>query len=178
MKKILLGVLVLFAVALNAQTMKGTWMLGGNANFSSARPNVSGAKSTTTIGLNPNVGYFLINNLAVGASLGLTSYSSAGLSATQFAIGPFVRYYVVDLGPKAKLFGQGQFGYGSLKFEDEDAETNVGWGLGAGVAYFLNPSIALEGLLGYNSNKSNETNAVANNAFTFNVGFQIHFGGN
>ncbi len=178
MKNFLVGILVIFAVALNAQTMKGTWLLGGTAGFNSSKPNASGAKSTTNLGLNPNVGYFVMNNLAVGASLDFNSASYDGDGYTQFAVGPFVRYYIVDLGAKAKLFGQGQFGYGSFKFKDEDAVGNIAWGLSAGVAYFLNPSIALEGSLGYNSSKSTEENAVANNTFGFNVGFQIHLGGN
>ncbi len=130
---------------LQAQTVNaGAWMIGGDAGFASAKlDNVDDA--FTTINLNPNIGYFIMDNLGVGLRLGFGTSSFGDISETQFRIGPFARYYVWQ-----GLFPQVGFNYLSYKFEDEDAETSTNIDIAVGYSLFLNNSIALEPALFYN----------------------------
>jgi hypothetical protein len=155
MKKVLfIAALVAASFAGQAQTSKGTYLLGGGAGFNST----TGA---TTWNISPNAGYFVIDNLAAGASV---SIAGAG-GGTSFGVGPFVRYYFVSLG-KAKVFGNAGFNYN--KPSVGGSTTSVG--AAAGLAYFLNQSIALETALGYTNNTTAKTSNIG-----LNVGFQIHF---
>jgi hypothetical protein len=171
MKKVVL----LFAVAIaafsaNAQTGKGTWLLGGSAGFSSGKS--SGGTSTTQFNISPDAGYFVAENVAVGGMLSFSSYKYVA-TTTNFNVAPFVRYYFLPLGTSAKLFGEGMFGFGSQKTTGFSAVNSTMWQIKAGPAFFLNESIALETALYYNSNKVKSTPAY--NTFGVNVGFQIHF---
>lgn len=175
MKKLLFIFTLLFVASssLFAQTQKGNWMIGGNATFASLK---QGDFKVTTIGISPTAGYFIANDLAIGASVNLTSYKEEDDDAeTDFSAGPFVRYYFVNLGPSAKLFGQADVAFGSTKIFGE-SEGFTDWGISAGPAIFLNPNTALEITLGYGSKKYKDADD-ATNAFGVNVGFQIHLGG-
>ncbi|HCF64180.1 MAG TPA: hypothetical protein DEU93_08520 [Chitinophagaceae bacterium] len=171
-KTIILMALVMITGASFAQTAKSTWLLGGSAGFNSSK---QGDFKWTQFNLSPNAGYFFMNNLAAGLSLDFSSYKEENTDAqTMFSVGPFIRYYFVDLGPKAKLFGHGNIGFGSAKFGG-NSEGFMNWGIKAGPAFFLNPSIALEATVGYGSFKYSDADD-ATNTFGVNVGFQIHLG--
>ena len=175
MKNLLLGLLLIVSAGLSAQTMQGQWMVGGTAGFNSTSNDPDGgADAVTTFNLNPNIGYFVIDNLAIGLNLGFESHSGAG---SVFSVGPQVRYYFVNLGESAKLFAQGRFGFASFSPEEGDSYSGTEWGVGVGLAYFLNPHVALEGLLEYSSLTPNSDFDFKQNTFGFNVGFQIHLGG-
>lgn len=154
MKKVLfIAALVAASFAGQAQTSKGTYLLGGGAGFNST-------KGATTWNVSPNAGYFVIDNLAVGANLDVKDQNTA--AGTTFGVGPFVRYYFVSLG-KAKVFGNANYAYDGV-----NKSNSVG--AAAGLAYFLNQSIALETALGYTNNTTAKTSNIG-----LNVGFQIHF---
>ena len=137
MKKVLFIVaLVAVSFAGTAQTSKSTWMLGGGAGFNSSKPD--GASSTSTWNLSPSLGYFVMDNLALGASVSIADNGGG----TKSNFGPFVRYYFTSLGKSAKLFGNVGANFGDY----------TEFGVKAGVAYFLNSSIALETALGYSKN--------------------------
>ncbi len=173
MKKVLLGVCMLFTLALSAQTMKGNWLVGGSAGFNSYKP--KGAdESLTNISFAPNLGYFLMDNLAVGAAIGYESTSFGDASTSSFGVGPFVRYYFLNLGESAKLMAQASYTFNTETPDEGDSVSGSTLGLGAGVAYFLNPHVALEGILGYSSNSGD---LGEGSGFGLNVGFQIHLGG-
>jgi len=180
MKNLLLATLLLVASALSAQTMQGNWLMGGSAGFSSSTVDVDGAEAFTVIHISPDLGYFIMDNLAVGAAIDFTSSSSNGSSGSSFSAGPFVRYYFANLGEKAKLFGQGQFTFGSeTPFGEDDSVSSTAWEIKAGLAWFLNNHVALEAALGYGSHKPGDENGVAGiatNRFGLEIGFQIHLG--
>ncbi len=169
MKKVLLGVCMLFTMALSAQTMKGNWLAGGSAGFNSYTPD--GGDAQTTISFAPNLGYFVMDNLAVGASIG---YENASDAYSSFGFGPFVRYYFLNLGESAKLMAQASYNILSVTPEGGDAVSGSELGLAAGVAYFLNPHVAMEGILGYTSNSGD---LGKGSGFGLNIGFQVHLGG-
>jgi opacity protein-like surface antigen len=140
-------------INVNAQTEKGTFLLGGDISFQT-----SGGASV--FAATPNVGVFAWNNVALGAQLAILA--SDGYSA--WAIGPFVRGYFAG-SEKGKFFGQFGINVGG----SDDADTEVGFGLGAGYAVFLNKSVALE--FGASYNKTGDIDGI----FGLGVGFQIHF---
>ncbi|OIQ97342.1 hypothetical protein GALL_206000 [mine drainage metagenome] len=170
MKKILLSFIITFiALSTQAQTEKGTWLLGGSASFSSAKP-ANGSAVTSSV-VNPVAGYFINNNLAVGAGINLQT-SGGGYSSISAA--PFIRYYFLPIGTNAKLFGNGSFGYGSYKYGGSNSNSMTTWELSAGPAFFLSKNIALELALAYGSTSSVQY-FDATHTVSVKVGFQIHF---
>jgi hypothetical protein len=188
---------VLIASGAFAQFNQGRYLVGGSLGFSAVTHKSDNGTTTTTTGkstsfsLSPDVGYFVIDNLAVGASLSLatSSYKSDGSSdksnSSSVTIAPFVRYYL-DPG----IFFQGFVGGGSATNKDTystgqttiTTTTKTGiltWGLGAGYAYFLNDYVAIEPLVQYSSyarkNKDNDNRSI-NGGISLNVGFQIYLG--
>ncbi|GAB2459792.1 hypothetical protein GCM10011375_09830 [Hymenobacter qilianensis] len=102
-----------------AQISKGTTLVGGSVGYSQSNSEnkyvgsaTSAGQSTTeftsrNLNLNPNVGYFLAENLAVGLSFGFGSGKETGpyyspapdeavkrtTKTTSFSGAPFLRYY-------------------------------------------------------------------------------------
>ena len=126
--------------SLSAQTVgQGAWMLGGDAGFTSQKiKDVDG--STTTLFLNPNIGYFIADDLAIGLGIGFTSISDDDVDVSLFGLGPFVRYYFVD-----NIFAQAGVNLGLG--DDEFTEFQVG----VGYSWFLSDGVAIEPMLFYNS---------------------------
>lgn len=129
-----------FTQVLSAQAVnQGAWMVGGDAGFTSQKiKDVDG--SATTIFVNPNLGYFIADDLAIGLSIGLTSVSDDDFDATFFGLGPFVRFYFADA-----LFAQAGLNLGLG--DDEFTEFQIG----LGYSWFLDNSVAIEPMLFYNS---------------------------
>lgn len=173
MKKITLVIafIAMSFVGANAQTDKGTLLLGGGLGFSSEK---EGESSSSTLSISPNIGYFLKDNLAIGANIGFTSFGGDA-KGSEMQIGPLVRYYAFELGEKAKVFAQASYGFGSSKEGDEEAVGTSSWGISVGPAFFLNESVALETTLNYGSTTVNVDGAEPTSNFGLNVGFQIHF---
>src|SRR3989337_2214932 len=77
---------LVFTLAASAQTEKGSWLVGGNVE-------VNTAEDDTQIDFSPNAGYFLLDNLAVGARVGLNYRKQETTKTTSLGFGPFARYY-------------------------------------------------------------------------------------
>lgn len=151
-------------------------MIGGTAGFSSSK---TGDVTETDIVFSPMAGFFVIDQLAVGGGLGIgvSSVKQDGetFSATTLGIQPMVRYYFNGSG-NMRFFGQANFQYASVKFEDQDAQTATGFGAGVGVSFFLNNHVAIEGLLGYNSLKVKDAEE-ATGTFGLQFGVSAFIGG-
>ncbi|MGG9970168.1 outer membrane beta-barrel protein [Ferruginibacter sp. SUN002] len=172
MKKVILSlaIVALATASANAQTEKGTWLLGGSASFASEKQKP--ADAVTRVNISPAIGYFVAQDIAVGAGIDLSSVKD---SYTQFGFAPFARYYFLPIGTNAKLFVNGKFGFGSWKPKTGDSESFTNWELSAGPAFFLNKSIALEVALAYGSEKW-KSDSDPTNSFGLKAGFQIHLG--
>jgi hypothetical protein len=96
MKKILLVAAFIVAgfISANAQTEKGTLLLGGDVSFQTSDGN-------SLFTARPNVGFFVANNFAIGGQFTLF----AGDGFTSWAVGPFVRGYFAG-SEKGKFYGQ------------------------------------------------------------------------
>jgi hypothetical protein len=176
MKQIAFSLVLIAAVASGAiaQTEQGNFLVGGNVQLNTA-------KNNTQVALSPSIGYFLVENFALGANIDL-EYSKVGenpnsAKATTFGIGPFVRYYVGTPGG-ARPFLQGDVDFRSTKVKtgtSSSTSTGTNFFFGPGVAIFLNRNVALEGLAGY-SHTANK-NQEGSGGFALKFGFQVYLTG-
>lgn len=167
MKKLLLSVMLLAAgtIAVQAQTTKGDWMVGGNF-----RLNTSG---NTEISLTPNAGVFLIKNFAFGGNVNL-NYSKDGLTkTTSFGIGPYLRYYFGKENVRPILHGNFNFLSSKVKINNVSSTNNgTNFFLGGGAAVFLGDHVSLDILGGYDHTDYNSL--AGTGGFALNVGFQVY----
>lgn len=194
MKKIVTAIaLALVCSGAYAQFNQGRILAGGSVSFQTqtVKSKVNGTTNTlgkiTDIGFNPKVGFFVIDNLAAGLGVDITSHtekeegSSDKSTSSNFTVTPFVRYYL-DPG----VFFQGQVGFGTSKQKNENGNTTTttkngvfDWALGVGYAYFLNDHVAIEPLIYYSmhTDKNNDNdNKITYGGVGINVGLQVYLG--
>ena len=188
-------VMVLLASCLGvgayAQFGKGTMMVGGSfgANFKTNKSKYDGNTNTNgkyaDVSFDPQFGIFVINNLALGGGLGMSTsaYNDDDSDykdvTNEFTIQPMARFYV-DPG----IFFQGKLMFGGAKSKvTNNGDTDItdyavnGWSLSAGYAYLLNNVVAIEPQIGYGAkgyrNKDSDVRSVDGGIF-LRVGFQIY----
>ncbi len=96
MKKLILTTLIVatFTVAC-AQTEQGRWVVGVSSNLSFGSTNVDGANDNiSNVHLSGQAGYFIMDNLAAGLTLGVGASRQGELKTSSTSIGPFARYYI------------------------------------------------------------------------------------
>ncbi|WP_347065984.1 outer membrane beta-barrel protein [Flavobacterium sp. WV_118_3] len=190
MKKIILTVAAVFAFGFaNAQEeakgegfSKGDVFISGSVGIKSSK---QGDDKSTGFEVAPKVGYFVTNNIAVGAKLGYESIKTENAIATTadentFKVGVFGRYYTTP-SSKFSLFGELGAEYWTGKDKIADVKENTfDIAFRPGISYFVSNNFALEatvGKLGYNSAKLDVDGAEARNTFDLNVDFSsITFG--
>ncbi|AQS92779.1 hypothetical protein BXQ17_01300 [Polaribacter sp. BM10] len=199
MKKIALLFITFITISINAQTEKGSFMIGAssNLNFGSAKiwsendGYNSGDTKATNFSIAPKVGYFIIDNFVIGTELGL-SYSkssyengSDSYKNNSFVFTPFLKNYFLK--GEFKPFIEAKVSFGKNKSENNyyDAfdsynytdESNIfGYEFGAGIAYFINDTISVEFSLKYNKTKNDTTNGDYTyhvSSFNSSIGFGI-----
>ncbi|MBX2969726.1 MAG: outer membrane beta-barrel protein [Cyclobacteriaceae bacterium] len=199
LKFILLGIAVQLSFTLSAQTNKGSFLVGGDASFTSSKNTVLGNETKKTqIRINPTVGYFVIDNFVLGASLPL-SFSKSRSSGFQYdsksssiTFGPLARYYVpMD---KFAIFTEVKYTFGLIKVEGPTfdpisgsiiSSTNRGkdeiLSFGLGTTYFINESIGIEaGVYYIKQNVEYENSEMfifpdfESKDFTLRIGFQFY----
>ena len=184
MKKILLTTALSGALTLaftQGNIHKGSWMLGGNASFTSTKISDFDG-STTTISLSPNVGYFFVDQLAGGLRVSLESLKEEGDDAeTMWSLSPFARYYFLTPAKKVNVFLEASYGFGGFSFGGESVNINQ-FSFMAGPSIFLTPAVALEFGIGYTSIGGELydlmiSDGSRSNTFGLNIGFQVHLAG-
>jgi len=185
MRKELITIVILLGLVLPgfSQFTKGKFLAGGTftASVNNYKYNDGSSSSkSSSASLNPQIGYFFMDNFAAGAGLTLSATKSTfsdDLTATSKGISfaPFARYYF------SKFYGQASFQLGSDKFKSEgvtnsDNKTNsTGWSLAAGYAYLLNDHVAIEPQLGYKATYFGSADRT-NGSFFLNIGLQVYIG--
>ena len=189
MKKVLLSAVALLAFGFaNAQEeksanggfSKGDVFVSGAVTFNSSK---TGDFKANSFQIAPKVGYFVTENIAVGAMLGYTSDKvELGNSATNtgFGAGAFGRYYFTPASQFSLFaeFGANYMSYDNEFFVDTDGSLNAadfkskefGIQLGAGMNYFVSSNFSIEagvGVLGYSSNDNGGNGADKTNTFSF-----------
>ncbi len=142
---------------------KGTKLMGGTAEFRGILPD--DGPNTFAIDLNPIVGVFVADNLAIGPGLTLaySNTSDTDTKQTKFGISPLIRYYIGE--GNIKYFGAGTLGYNWVDQQVGDVSTNSDFfnaGIGMGMAMFPAPPIGLDVQLLYlvNPRFSEDVNAI------------------
>jgi len=198
MKKLLLaGAVALFGLS-NAQMTKGDWVVSGNTGFGfnnvtttvKAGGESADGPKVSTFSITPSVGYFVIDKLAVGIDLGLTSattkYEGTKATTTSFSVMPTATYYFANDSKFVPFLGAG-IGYASVKNKgemnvlgvsasDETTTDGLAWKVKGGVTYMATQSLGINLGVSYDqfSNKQTIMNTdVKTNVKTFgvNVGF-------
>jgi hypothetical protein len=155
-----------FIARAHAQTAQGDWMVGGGFRLNTT-------KNNTQIAFAPNVGIFIINNLAVGGTLTI-DYTKQFYRITNLGIGPFARYYFTNA--SVRPFLHTNFNYLSSKIKNVSAgtsSTNTGanYFLGGGAAVFLSDQVSLDLLMGYDHTKFKNVDGTG--GFALSIGFQV-----
>lgn len=177
MRKIILSVLAVFAFGAaqaqdgdGGQTSKGKILI--EANTGNAMLGTTGiyftsqdGNSSYSVGLDG--GYFIMDNLAIKAGLGINGFSGDGDSASAFAYRLGAKYYVNSMIPVTlDLTGaSGKDVYGD--------EAPMWLGIGAGYAWFIGNNVSIEPGLRYNH--SLNENFTDKGVFQVNIGFALHF---
>jgi hypothetical protein len=166
MKKILLlSAFVISVQLLNAQTDKGDWMIGGNLAFNTA-------KNSANVAFDPQVGYFFLKNLVLGAQLTVDYTEQGSIHITDLGAGPYVRYYFGET--KARPFFTGDMSFINSRIKTETTSINsqaFQYFLGGGASFFINENVAVDGILGYRHSKYKNEDGTG--GLSFKVGFQV-----
>lgn len=177
------------------QTDKGKLLIGGGStlDFSSLNStwktddDEGDAGKMTELEFSPQIGYFVIDNLAVGVELPITYSSETDeddykYSTTAIALAPFVRYYFGTTNIKPYLHGSA--GYGTMKMKEDPPggasdDEFVGmfiYSLGGGLGIFLNEKVSLDIGLGYVSASAKPEEDYDVNFRVIGSGFGIGIG--
>src|SRR5688572_6190569 len=119
--------LILTCSYLQAQTTKGNMMVGGTLSFTKETPQDDGDTQYSSAVFYPSFGYFVSDNLAVGASLAIVSETSKNTNSkdvySAFGFGPFARYYKFTSNENFAFFGQAQLLFVSGSEKDTQINT-------------------------------------------------------
>jgi len=193
MKKVfLLSGLALLGLAVTAQTKKGDKLVGvsfGSISYTNSDSKTTYSNTPTvynsdgnsfSISVNPNVAWFVKDNLAIGGGVSVSFYTSKSNSSNtsstttseskstqpSFYIGPLARYYFGG-SPKGMPFVQANLQYG-ISGGKSESKTSTGassettthpkgdWNAGAAFGYehFVTPNVGIFGSIGFNYGKS------------------------
>lgn len=168
-KALLISLLSLIAFFdLSGQIQKKTLMIGGEMNI----PFQNQIREEKTFYFNPKVGYFVIENLALGVCLESELHYERDHRTTSLGAGPMIRYYI----GQNKLIAFGSVSYvasivtGNF-FNPNEFLSHLQPGIG--FCYQLRPTIGIEALLGYDHYYSNSGHTQNNSYSSLHIGFQI-----
>lgn len=177
MKNWLIVIFVGLCTTLSAQVEKGRYFVGGSVDISSA---YTGRNSSFNMSLTPQFAAFVVKGLAIGGrySFGISSsrnYDTGKkeyVSVTTFSsgIGPLIKYYPGKKALKGLISANVNY-LTSTTLRKNNVSGNTGFsatGL-VGIAYFLNPHLAIESGIYYSAT------SFAKQLTTTRVGFSVGF---
>ncbi|QEC66002.1 porin family protein [Panacibacter ginsenosidivorans] len=183
MKKIIITACSLLIMsAAFTQTQKGNVLVG--ADLAGFGLNFQEGNTQFSLNLNPKAGWFIKDNMLLGAEVNFGLNTQKGATATNYGVGAFARKYfgaeATNLARTTKWFVEANAGINGTNLSGDNVEktsTNgLGVGIGPGLSYFLNQNIALEALVKYNLTVGFGS-STTNNNIGFGLGFQIYLPG-
>ncbi|MEZ5034920.1 MAG: hypothetical protein R2796_08025 [Chitinophagaceae bacterium] len=172
----------------NSQLAKKTWLVGGSGSFLASKhsyssPNYSSSSDRLETSLSANVGYFILEKLAIGIKPGFTKFKDGvdgpggGYSnQNRLYIGPFVRYYFLNSDKDFNILTDLSFQHGFYWFTPTKGNINI-FSFSSGPIVYFNSSVGIEFLLGYYSKKEiikqNGEFIDKQTGFRLDIGFQI-----
>ena len=167
-------VLLVFAICFSAmaysQTYKGNWVVSGSSSLQIMNMKPEGGDASTTVTLTPSVGYFIADNLSLGASLSLLSTEDL----TTISALPTATYYF-ETGSNVKPLISLGIGYASISFDDgydDDTYGGLALGVGAGMVFLINQNVGLN--IGIQYSRNDFDYGVVN-TFGGVLGFSVFF---
>lgn len=176
----------------SSPTAKGRMVVSGSTrlSYSSVKNeadygNFKSDNDMNEFNFKPSIGWFVADGFAIAFNIDYESSKQEDdgdeYKESTLMVGPSVRYYFGS--SNIKPFIQGEYMFGNYKQEnnDYDSKTKInGWGLGAGVAFFLNQHISLDLGLGYaNINGEDDDDdydvEFTSKGTTFNGGLSVYF---
>ncbi|SEQ21900.1 outer membrane beta-barrel protein [Flavobacterium urocaniciphilum] len=180
MKKVLLSAIAVFSLTFaNAQEEeKGTGMGFGKGDLFMSGALSIGSQKTGDVKANgfeiePKIGYFVSENIAIGGKIGYASMKAenAGVDTNDMSalsLGAFGRYYFTPAS-QFSLFGELGVDYSTIDDNLADVQQKeLGLGLGLGLNYFVSDNWSIEATwagLGYTSNDNGGNGAEKTNSF-------------
>ena len=197
MKKVLLTAVAVFSLTfVNAQEEKETTGVG----FSKGDVFITGAVGfgTSSTGdfkangftVSPSVGFFVNENIALGARLGFNSTTEDDTvtedKSTEFSAGVFGRYYFTPAS-QFSIFAELGAEINNTKFESttgpftsESKSNGFGIAFAPGVNYFISDKFSIEatwGVLGYSTSKPDVDGAESTDNFSLGLDMtSLNFG--
>lgn len=178
MKKILFLLLAVCTSAVfvaNAQTTKGNVMVGGD--IANLHWNLTKGGSFSIL-VDPKAAWFVQDNVAFGGYvlLGLNFIEGPGTDV-RYGAGALGRYYAggraIENVRRTRFFGEVSAGLEGDHPANAESTIGLAMGVGPGLAYFITPSIGLEGLLKF-KNIVGFGSAASTSQLNFNLGFQVY----
>ncbi len=156
--------------------LKGQKIVGGAIGFDKDE---TGGVETTQFDIAPKIGYFLEDDIEIGASAGFSQTEINNAKTKTYGVSPYARKYWM---PEARFmpFAQGDvlLGWG----EDASNDTEFAWGINfrPGFMYRFSKRVAFDttiGRIGYNNNggDDNEDYGVRLDFSNVNLGVVIFF---
>jgi len=156
------------------QTEKGKLIVSGSSSLSflNQKFSMDGKELSKTENFNLNLsgGNFIANNIALAATYSYVSQSQNDTDVSTSVILGGLKYYI-GLGGITKLYAEAGIGSMRLKITDE-SESAFAYGLGGGLAIFLNKKLALDLGINYVNSKIKEVD-IDNTGFS--VGLSLFF---
>lgn len=147
MKTVILVLLFTSISFSQSPTSQGTINLNGTLSFSTQYSNdINDGRSILSI--NPQIGYFIIDNLSGGVSLNFNRISVSWNKLTDWSIGPAARYYF----PLEQLYpfiGVGFNYFESFNANSDDLIKGNSIVFSLGLDHFLTTNVAIETVLNY-----------------------------
>ncbi len=174
MKKIILLTNLFYSLTINAQLTKNYWLVGGDMNYEKYQSKIERNNNYSNFITNIKSGTFVIDKLVLGINLNLIAFSEkytqpdgsiSKRKQSNFSLGPFVRYYILNTEKTFNLFINSKLGFKKNK--------EIEFEQGIGIVYFLNSSTGIELSGGYNFISSNYTNQ-SYNRILLKLGIQFH----
>lgn len=203
MKKIFLALSLSFIGVISAQTEKGSFIISGQTNLGFASTTVKykndgqtfDGPKTNTFNISPSVGYFVINNLALGVALDFNSSTTKlktgtviespddpifinGTKETQttLSIIPNATYFFSE--GKTRPFLSAGLGLGNNKYKSNvngsSSMNGLVWTANGGFIFLIAPSVSIDLGLGYaNYSFKNDGVKINSGAFGANAGISV-----
>lgn len=176
---LLAGLVLACAFQAKAQIQKGNLMVG--AGLADMSLGLQKDNTNFSLTINPKAGYFVEDNMAVGAEVKLSFETAKGYTDINYLAGAFGRYYFSDpetiLLKHSRFFIEANAGISGENHKPKglpSSSTNgLGIGFGPGIAYFITENIGLEAMLKYNL-LIGFGSATTVNRLSFGLGFQIY----
>ncbi len=185
MKKILFfSILTAIFFPAQSQLTKNNWLVGGTGklySYTSTYNSVEVNKTSrhTQIDASSNIGYFVIDKLALGLRPTFTSIkgkvsnregSTLTTNVQRYWLGPFARFYFLDPEKQFNILTDIGYQFGILNAGGMHEKLSTFSAL-AGPVIFINSSLGLEVLIGYSSNMEN---GEYKKGIQIGLGLQIH----